>query len=575
LNQCFGLIVCLVLLGSGCSDEGRNMPSAPFDLPGSADADALSGQDGAGDQAVPDAGDSVAQPEDLPDKPDLPVESDLPDIAAPDTGGDLPVEEMADDGSDGDPDTGPEEFEPFAGCSKTEPCPYPQEPLCLMLPGEFDVGICVKQCGPGGELCPPWHECIQPDPEMEDLKVCMKVAGLNEECSHVDGTICGDGLFCLLGLEEESPLCTSFCTMGEAICQQGTECKVTDPDDPDADWGACLPMDDLAPCEAPGECDESEACVAVVAGYYKCAPACNQVGAPCGIYGTCVALEQPDGESAGVCLSFQGQGVVCNPQKGLPCEEGLICADLSAGDGWNRCLKPCEWGPCALGYVCKQVGLDAAELCVPLEYALEESTPCNDAYPCKEAGFACVKPAGDGNGVCAQACETGCPEGTSCFEGGCLVVSPPGGSCLETVGVVCEKPSKCIRDKKAVGPGWCGLPCTPGQTQCPDDTKCTPTALGQNYCLETAGYMELCSLDDGIGCEAAKGLTCIHFTSETDFGFCTTECSGPGTCTAEIEGGFSECMVQVSGTWYCALLCGGLGDCPDWMECSGIGMCVP
>jgi len=471
-------------------------------------------------------------------------------------------------------DGGAEEpFQPFAECSTTQQCPFKQEPLCLLLP-DSNEGLCVKECGKGGEECPPWLECVAIDPNDIGFAVCLTVAELNEKCSNKHGTTCRSGLYCVTAPGEEWGLCTSYCVPGEAICQAGTECKSVDPNNPQADWGACLPMDDFAGCQAQAECGDGKVCVNLVAGDPRCLQKCEPPGTPCGTFGTCEELDVPGGGTAAACVTYQSQGQVCKPSIALVCKPGLWCADVSAPDAFLRCLTLCPDGICPSGSICRPVAGVPGDACVPLQFALENPAGCNNEYPCPEDGHVCVPVPGQTAGVCASSCADGCPDGTTCQSGGCIVLSPSGGSCLEKKGVYCSAGTACVRDAGEQGPGWCAPEC-PGGQGCESPLTCQIVTNGKKVCLDPAPEGSLCSWDEGIGC-AGEDVACIHLSSQNDNGFCTSTCDGPGTCKQVLPGTFPECMIVKGGKKYCALLCGGMAsDCPDWMECSGMGMCVP
>jgi hypothetical protein len=567
-----GCILSLVCFAAACKDDSDVEPSA-----NTQGSETVTGDSATSDGSTVDAtaGDLAAEAS----GPDGQAGDASPDGQAGDGTGPGPDGladgEQPDDGigGDGTPD-GTAPVEPYAPCSAQQKCPSKEQPLCLLLP-DSDLGICVKPCDAQGAQCPPWAECVQPDSGNDTLHVCLEVRGLNQPCDATTGSICKDGLFCVAGLAGEGPMCTTFCTMGESVCQEGAACKPVATDEPDPDWGACLPKDDLVPCQSIAECPVEAACVEVTAGYFKCAPGCSQAGAPCGFSGSCVPLAQPDGNLGNVCLEFQEAGQICNPLKGLLCAEDLECADLAAADGWKRCLSSCADVLCSPGFVCKAAGVESKPLCVPLELAVPDALPCNDSYPCTEQATFCLKAAGQSDGLCVPKCEQGCPAGTTCQAGGCVTLSPMGSSCLESKAVLCESPAQCIRDKGAAGMGWCALPCVQGGAPCPGGFECIATPLGQSFCLSPVPYAHLCSLDEGLACDPGEGTTCIHISAESDFGFCTSECSGPGTCEFLAEDVVPECMIQKSGKWYCAFLCMGVGLCPDWMECSGLGFCMP
>lgn len=571
-------LMCLVLCFAGCSKDGQLLPDPSLDMSGQKDlGDALR----SGDIAVDGIQDDRAQGDRTGPEVNRFYDSRLTDggdAGLQDSQGELNHDGWIPDGPADGMATGDifaETVQPFEPCSQGTGCKNPDQPLCLLLP-DSEEGVCVKPCAEGQGQCPPWLDCIQPDPGNPQLKICMEQSGAGEPCSAADGVICESGLFCVQDLVGNPPQCTSFCNIGEAVCPKGTDCTPIDPEDPEPDWGACLPVPDLPSCLASGDCQETEACVEAVTGYFKCVLSCAEPGLPCAVYGSCVPLLQPDEEQANACIIYQGPGEICSPEKGLLCEDGLTCADVGAPDAWNRCLQSCTWGPCLSGYACKELPGQVDKLCVPVELAGDGLVACNPDYPCPEPVQACVPIPGQINGLCATSCEAGCTALETCYEGGCLPVVPPGSACLETAGVVCAPPSQCVRDPGADGPGWCAVPCDESPENCPEPTKCVVSAGGGSVCLDAVGYAELCSLDDGIGCDPDLGLSCIHLFNEEDFGFCTKSCTGPGTCDMELPGTYPECMIQKAGTWYCAMICGAMGaKCPDWLSCSGLGMCLP
>ena len=468
------------------------------------------------------------------------------------------------------------EYVPFAGCSKTQPCPFPEEPLCLMLP-DSDQGVCVQQCADDGNACPPWLDCIPPDPGNLEFSVCLQLKQMYEPCSNKDGELCDDGLFCIDPPGESAGVCTAFCTVGETMCPVGTTCTVLYEDQPD--WGACLPMPILPPCAIPGECEGyNTACATLDAVLSVCAPECAQEDAACEEFGTCLNLPDPDGNPTLVCLLLQGEGGACDMARGMLCNDGLVCADVGAADGWLRCFTPCAADDvCPPGQVCLEPGAPAgAKLCIPFEYAYAKPAKCNEAYPCTEEGMVCVIPPNMQDGYCVPSCDQGCAEGLSCLKGGCVIVAEEETPCLEEHGVLCLPPSQCAKDYGEDNQGWCAQACVPGQGQCEEGKECLQVGYGQAFCLASAGYGEQCSVDDGVACSNADALHCLHMASNADFGYCASKCEGPGlgTC-APLEGTTSECIFQKGGEWYCGFLCTGPSSCPGNMDCSGFGMCMP
>jgi len=567
MNRALAGLTTLILLS--CSSGGANVSGLDLSLAGD------TGTNGSDASAGLDLADGVA-PDDnaVPPPADQTGQPDGPDVVQPaDTADDgLPGDAPGGDSTKPPGDVG--EYVPFAGCSKTEPCPFPEEPLCLMLP-DSDQGICVQQCAEDGDQCPPWLDCIPPDPADLSFAVCLKLKKMYELCDNKEGELCDDGLFCVDPPGEISGLCTAFCTVGETVCPVGTTCTVLYEEQPD--WGACLPMPELPACTVPGECQGSNsACVSLDPTLSVCAPECAQEGAACEEFGTCLNMPDPDGNATQVCLLLQPAGGVCDIAKGMLCNDGLVCADVDAPDGLQRCFAPCaENDACAGGQVCMEPAAPAGiELCIPFEFAYAEPAKCNDDYPCEEEGKVCVIPPSKPHGYCVPSCDQGCAEGLSCLKGGCVVVAEKESNCLEDSGVLCLPPSVCAVDHGEDGQGWCAQTCTPGQDQCEGGTECLQVGYGQSYCMTAVGFGEKCSVDDGVACSNDDELLCLHMASNADFGYCASECEGPGSCDP-LEGTTSECIVQKGGKWYCGFLCGGSSSCPGNMDCSGFGMCMP
>lgn len=572
MSRC--VIAMVVVLGMAACDEGKTINYVNgSDVVGGADAaldvavrtDAPVGDAVQPDGSVPtDGGDTNVLPDSGADVPVGPSDTTVTDSLEGEVAGDVAEGDIA-------------PFEPFAGCGEGAPCPHAQEPLCLLLPGS-DQGICVKACGGDDGACPPWLECVQPDPGNDDLNVCLDVQGLGNECDTAQGLVCKPGTYCVTG-GAETGVCTTFCIPGEGICPTGTTCTLVDP--ADASWGACLPEPDWSECSSNGDCQEDEVCGELVPGYLRCAPSCKEAGAGCGTFGLCTAVVDGDGAPANVCLTYQEQGQICDTAKGLFCQDTLKCLDLAAPDGWHRCVKDCVGGLCDDGYVCHQPDGAPKEMCLPLEMTLADPVFCNGSYPCVEEWQVCTQGEDEANGICAPPCgeDEGCPPGQACRNGGCVPAAPIGASCLPGKGLFCQGEGLCLADKtQSDKAGYCAQPCTEGDDgPCGGLTTCQAAGDGLFACLVGGAWGEPCSLDEGLACDGGQGLTCIHIANTDDFGFCTGQCEGPGTCPQQVENATAECMLQKAGTWYCAFVCGGgFGSvCPEGMSCSGFNMCTP
>ena len=477
--------------------------------------------------------------------------------------------------ADLDPDVLPIE-EPFAPCEADQPCPSTLEPICLLLPGSETQGICVAGCSPGADSCPPWLQCVFPDTNRPDWGVCLDTASMGHPCDYLEGTICQPGTYCVSVPESEATICTVFCNLAETICQPGHRCITVGDEEPDPDWGACLPAPLLADCDTTSACINGFVCVDLGFESSKCAQDCPTEGLWCDNQRQCFKTLGANGSDEFACLEVKGQSEVCNPDRGVICEAGLFCSAVDAPDGWNRCLAPCNDGSCSSAEICKnQEGTEGTALCVPAEFAADKPTPCSAAYPCPLPGDTCLAVEALGYGLCLPGCDTGCPEGTVCDLGACVTWVPAGGPCLEEAGLFCPSPATCLRDKGDDTSGYCAMPCDSGLPSCQGGAACLEVPEQGTYCLLPRTYGELCSLDDGTACDSTQDLTCMHL-SQSDQGFCTPSCQGPGTCPDGPPGTQAECTIMISGKSYCGFLCGPYGsDCPQGLECSGIGICNP
>ena len=461
----------------------------------------------------------------------------------------------------------------FQSCDEANQCTSLNQPSCLLLP-DSPKGICVKPCQPGGSDCPPWYECAAIAPDALESGYCLDVAKAQEPCDFSKGLTCAENLYCIAHPDTGASICTNFCTTGESICQVGLSCT---PLEDDPSWGACLPLAELAVCDGQSSCLGASSCIMTTPASSHCAPQCEQVGSPCASHGSCVAMPAYGGGTESVCISEQSVGQICAPEKGLPCSNDATCSDVGAQDQWKRCLASCQADKCESGVCQKHVEWPESGLCVPLEYAFEQSVACNEGYPCVELGKTCVSLPETDDGICVDSCEQGCPEGSSCSGGGCVVTVGSGEQCLATSGVFCAPPADCRGVSEGAGQGYCALPCIPGDDSCGFSQDCLDDGSGDDYCLTPADYGEPCSVSAGVACAGSSDeLTCVKMGDDSKFGFCTPGCEGPGgTCPTAPDGKIAECVFQTGGSWFCVFLCMGGDGCPSGMSCSNFGICMP
>jgi hypothetical protein len=460
-------------------------------------------------------------------------------------------------------------------CGKDSPCPFAEESFCVVLT-EGDQGVCTRKCTPGGTECPPWLTCVALDPDKPEVGACFDVVDPGAgTCDPMAGKVCPNGLQCALVEEGTEGVCASYCSIGESLCPEGLECTPVEPGQ--VEWGMCLAKDDVPECWGDNNCEGLAVCVTLSDGFAGCVPQCVEDGEPCEDFGMCVTYPGPDGAVIG-CLDIQKEGEICDPKKGLPCEDGLSCASVAGDALWKRCVAPCEGGQCGVGFLCQTgEGLPPEGMCVSVDLALSEPEACNPDFPCKDASSVCVSVPGSVNGVCAPPCSAGCPAGTGCRDGGCVAVAPAGAPCVESKGLFCVQGTACIRDAGENGTGYCAVLCNAGDdTVCKAPDVCLETGAGA-YCLTSAGPGGKCSLDDGTGCDGAAGDLCVKMAASADAGYCAGKCDGPGsgTCVAD-KPLLIECVVKKGAQYYCGYLCGMAGaECPPDLTCSGMGLCIP
>ncbi len=536
------MIVCLfatVALGialSGCPGEGKKFSGETGDL--TTPEDALS------DGGVPGV-DTRSVDGEAPDWiPGMDTPGDLPSDVPGDDTSDLIFDGGAEDlGSDMGPEV-VEPGEPWAPCSQQAPCVGDAE-ICLLLPGDEAMGICVLPCAPGAGDCAPSMDCVVPDPDSApDTGFCFLPAGHLEPCDAAVGRVCSDGRSCLAPLTGGDAVCTDFCVQDEALCPDLTSCQPVTEEGAAEGWGACLPVAAPFPCSGPA-------------------------GAACPGGGTCTESEAPDGPPL-ICLHLQGASELCDAPKGWACKDGLACVDVTDPTGFGRCATPCGTSVDCLPHEVCVVGTDAdggvALGCLPPSLAGPALPACNDAFPC-EAPDACVE------GACVAPCDGDCPDGQGCVDGGCVHLSTSGKACAPGWGWLCADEAVCATDTKAES-GICTSACG-GDGDCPPGDACLPGPDGASLCLLPVDFGGACAFSLGTAC-AGDGH-CM-FLGSGAAGFCTAACPGigQGGCPEGPAGTLSDCMLNSGGQSWCAFLCGPFGsDCPDGMNCDVSGVCLP
>lgn len=284
-----------------------------------------------------------------------------------------------------------------------------------------------------------------------------------------------------------------------------------------------------------GTCDLEETCD-------TCPGDCNPCYAP--LYGACepgVAQCDPD---LHICVAF-GEGALgtfCMP-KCVPevsdCPGGKQCIALGAGIGY-----------CPVNGTAQQDQLCDASDTPPPPNQL-------DSY-CAEGLLCVVTTTPAAQGVCM-------PLVDFCEPNACEA----GRLCLGITG----------------GEGVCALDCA--STPCPGGTTCQQLTSGQSICgvappPGTVPFGHICELGSvEKACEL--GLVCVAANAASLDGFCSSDCTGVGTCPTYLntEGiPIPTTCLQVSASQsLCLFTCGAPGQiCPEGLNCTllpgGPGICL-
>ncbi len=462
---------------------------------------------------------------------------------------------------------GPPVKGPLDPCSPAEPCAGGL--TCLLLPEATD-GICLFPCHPDGILCHPDQECVTPDLAQPDYRVCMTRKSALDPCQPTQGDICPEGQYCIEEFPGRRGLCTQFCAMGQTLCAGGTVCRVIDPLDPNPAWGACLPMLELQECQADGDCGWGKRCVWVGDSSSRCVAVCTQNG-QCEDRMTCNALLSPTSGDVRGCIEVAADGQRCAAERGIVCRADLDCVPESPDGLLGRCAAPCVAGSCPPGKLCRPddpfIPAGAGH-CLDPVFVLPARTGCSADFPCTGTEEVCVVPVGGKAGICLTDCSHGCGPPDTCMQGGCIRESAAGESCFEKGGLVCEPQLTCLRDHAMDVAGLCSKPCGGGSPLCAAPANCVGTPHGE-YCLRQASFGQLCSLDDGWGCN--PDTQCIHMGNQEDWGMCTSPCTPGGACPDLA----AMCVLKKGSSWFCGYLCDESTPCPAPLSCGSGVLCTP
>jgi hypothetical protein len=241
-----------------------------------------------------------------------------------------------------------------------------------------------------------------------------------------------------------------------------------------------------------------------------------------------------------------------------PCDEskcapGNKCLALGSD---VRCRKTCTSNTdpaqsCPFGFLCKDPLNGSPAFCVQSKATLPNGQPISQK-PNGQWGAPCQANLGIEN----AACDT--QQGFFCYG-----LSPTDAAAY------CTR-YDCTRDDEC-GPGfWCGkINITPNVTT----AKSSTFGQVQNVCLRRT-YCAPCAVD--LDCPTSEGKKQHCIADELGIPFCTTECSGAGTCHKD-----AKCVDAGIGVNVCfprASTCVGDGSlcspCRTDADCGADGICV-
>ena len=559
----FSLVIC-------CSGQGTGFSGLTDSVGGDVLVDGVTPVDGAGadaDGVGPDWGGADWIP-------GVDTSGDALSDVHLDAGVDLigdAGDDLGDVGPDGEADGGGPD-ESWAPCGEGSPCSGGDQ-ICLLLPGDDAVGVCVDPCVPGGDDCPPSQSCVVPDPDgAPEVGYCFLPAGHLEPCNVSEGLVCDGGRSCLAPMGGGESVCTDFCVPGEALCPDLTSCAPVTEQGVIDGWGACLPIAPLADCAGDLACSAQEVCATPDGSVvpFICLPACETAGAPCSTGGSCMLLDTPSEEQVTACVYYQAAADWCDPIKGWLCDDGLSCLDVDDPTGFGLCAADCAVNLDCAGYEVCVEGLTPNGVptkgCLSPSLAGAPLPACNDVWPC-EGTDVCVE------GACVEPCSDGCPASQNCVDGGCVYASPLGHSCAPGWAWLCVGDATCSLDKGSDA-GVCVSTCL-DDGDCSPEESCFPGPAQGQLCLTAVGFGGACSFGLGTACD--DDGYCM-FLGSGAAGFCTAACPGigQGGCPDGPPGTLSDCMLSSGGQTWCAFLCGPFSaDCPEGMTCDAAGVCLP
>jgi Cys-rich repeat protein len=381
----------------------------------------------------------------------------------------------------------------------------------------------------------------------------------------------GTGRTCLADLNTCSPKeCGDLVDSVELMCASGLTCNTDGP----YRFSCSSPT-------GPTQCNSEADCVGAAEGASCCSGLCAMTCDP--------PLTQPDmmmgGDVPPVDMGLQPiEADLCTPCSGdnacSPLGEGAKCTPIGSG---SFCTSACSGGSdCPSGFTC----LTSLSQCVPTSFECVacQQTPCAAGEFCDLSTGECGPPQGlcggcsddegcagtnvcktvSGNALCVQACDAGCPMGTTCTDGGCI---PDSGQCDACAGSCGGDTPFCVAEESRCAECGSNSDCADG-LRCDLMTHTCTEGLPAGMCITDADCQGgVCFTGSCVECfqdsDCPARNTCDTNSFTCQYSPCSgVECQRGSTCDA--------------ATGRCAPGCTSNQDCvlPDVMECNpATGQC--
>ena len=398
-------------------------------------------------------------------------------------------------------------------------------------------------------------------------QICEASACTAIPCTGI-GECPGSGRTCLADLNTCSAKECGDQVAGTLLtCDEGLECYTSGPYS-----YSCYTPGGPTMCASDADCamaPEGSACC-----NNQCAEMCD------------VPVTMPDMMMGGSTPPADMMMTMTNANLCMPCANDGACTSLgdgakctAIGEG-NFCTTICtESSDCPTGYNC----FESLGQCIPsnFECAACQQTPCTAGQFCNTNTGECGPPqtlcgncsedAGCANGgvcrnigsqaSCVQSCDQGCPEGTTCTDGGCI---PDSGTCDPCAGTCSGATSYCIAEEARCAECGPTVPCGDG-LRCDLMTYSCTDALPNGMCVTDQDCQSngggLCFNGTCVECfqdsDCPARNTCNTNSFVCEYSPCAgVECQRGSTCDASS----GRCNPGCTSNTDCAL--------PDVMECN-------